>query len=254
MRLWSKGADWLRRIGRAQPAEVPKQITREVDPPPEWDLLRAAERDSIVASHVNERLHPLGFVQVKPRRWVDGSAAPVRRVFEMVLLKGAAINPWWGFSLDFVPHLSGGRLCWHRSNRAARFDLFFYLDGRKYLDIWGSKYVHFSHGAASLRRDLERVMPVALEQAQETWRRGSTLSGILDIVREIRERKINSFYVFFRWRLPLTFMFLSAKVGDLAAAQAELEAYARDQELDEDVVAKLSKLLQDAASIENKEG
>lgn len=95
-------------------------------------------------------------------------------------------------------------------------------------------------------------MPLTLERAQETWRRGSTLSGILDIVREIREKKINYFYVFFRWHLPLTFMFLSAKVGDLAAAQAELEAYSRDQQLDEDLVAKLSKLLQDAASAANK--
>jgi hypothetical protein len=47
-------------------------------------------------------------------------------------------------------------------------------------------------------------------------------------------------------------MFLSAKVGDLAAAEAELEAYSRDQQLDEDLVAKLSKLLQNAASAANK--
>jgi hypothetical protein len=48
------------RIGGAQPAEVPEQIVREIDPPPEWDLLRAAERDFIVASHVNERLSICG--------------------------------------------------------------------------------------------------------------------------------------------------------------------------------------------------
>jgi len=42
--------------------------------------------------------------------------------------------------------------------------------------------------------------------------------GVLDIVREIRERKIKSFF-HFSSHLPLTFMFLSAKMGDLDAAQ-----------------------------------
>jgi hypothetical protein len=77
------------------------------------------------------------------------------------------------------------------------------------------------------------------------------LPGVLDIVREIRERKINSFYVYFSWHLPLTFMFLSAKIGNLAAAQAELEAYAREYELAEDVVAKLAKLLRNLVPVEN---
>lgn len=94
-------------------------------------------------------------------------------------------------------------------------------------------------------------MPAALERAQETWRRGSNLAGMLDIVGEIRERKINSFYVHFSWQLPLTFTFLSAKIGDLAAAQAELETYARPHELAEDNVAKLAKLLRDLAAVEN---
>ena len=109
----------------------------------------------------------------------------------------------------------------------------------------------FLHGAAWLHHGLERLVPTALERAQETWRRGSTLPGVLDIVREIRERKINSFYVYFSWHLPLTFMFLSAKIGNLAAAQAELEAYAREYELAEDVVAKLAKLLRDLVPVEN---
>jgi hypothetical protein len=175
-------------------------------------------RDSIIASHLNVRLQPLGFVQIAPRRWVDGSTAPVRRVFEMQLLKGAAMKAVWGFSLDFVPHFSGGRVCWHRSNRTAMFDLYVELENRM--------YASYLSGAAWLHHDLERLVPVTLERAQETWRRGSSLVGVLDIVREIRERKFNHFYAHFSWHLPLTFMFLSAKIGDLAAAQAELEVYA----------------------------
>jgi hypothetical protein len=240
--------EWLRRIAilfqprDRQPILEPQpQKQADVEPRREIDLLRAAERDAIVASHLNLRLQPLGFVQVAPRRWVDGSAAPVRRVFEMQLLKGAAMKPRWGFSLDFVPDISGDRISWHRSNRTARFDLYLALEGRN--------YASFLHGAAWLHHDLDRLVPVALEGAQEMWRRGSTLVGILDILREIRERRFESFYIYFSWHLPLTFMFLSATVGDIAAAQAELDAYVTKCELDEKLAAKLSNLLRDVASV-----
>lgn len=247
MRLWSMLIDWLRCTNaRSAPPERQQQSPekkRDIEPRREFDLLRAAERDAIVASHLNVALQAQGFVQVAPRRWVDGSTAPVRRVFEMQLLKGAAMKAAWGFSLDFVPHLSGGQVCWHRSNRTARFDVIVELPGRE--------YASFLHGAAWLHHDLERLVPTALEQAQETWRRGSTLAGVLGIVREIREQGINSFYVFFSWQLPLACMFLSAKIGDLAVALAELEAYAGKYELAEDVVAKLAKRLRDLAPVEN---
>ena len=122
-----------------------------------------------------------------------------------------------------------------------------------FVDLEGRPYASFLYGAAWLHHDLERLVPAALERAQQTWRRGSTLVGALDLVREIRERKINYFYVHFSWRLPLTFMFLSAKIGDLAAAEAELEAYARKYELGDEVVSKLAKLLRDLAPIENSQ-
>jgi hypothetical protein len=241
---WTTITGWLLKARDQSPSSELRKP--QVDLRRDVDLLRAAERDSIVASHLNACLQQLGFVQIAPRRWVDGSTAPTRRVFEMQLLKGATMKARWGFSLDFVPHLSGSRVYWHRSNRTAQLDVVLELDERKC-------NASFLHGAAWLHRDLERLAPAALQQAQETWRRGSTLSGILDVVRELRERKINSFYVHFNWHLPLAFMFLSAKIGDLAAAQLELEAYARKYELDEDVVAKLSKLIQDTAPVKYAE-
>jgi hypothetical protein len=164
MRPWSMFVDWLHGISArsapAAPRQQPHERPPDVEPPREVDLLRAAERDAIVATYLNGRLQALGFVQVAPRRWVDGSIAPVRRVFEMQLLKGAAMKAVWGFSLDFVPHLSGGRVCWHRSNRTAMFDLYVELEDRI--------YASFLHGAAWLHHGLERLVPTALERAQET--------------------------------------------------------------------------------------
>lgn len=79
-------SEWLRRVRmRFQPhARLPDQpLERQpgAEPPRKFDPLRAAERDAIVASHLNGRLLALGFVQIAARRWVDGSTAPVRRVF-----------------------------------------------------------------------------------------------------------------------------------------------------------------------------
>jgi hypothetical protein len=229
--------DWLRRVsGRSQSA---KPTETKMDSPHKADWLLAAERDSIVASHLSERLARLGVVQVSPRLWVDGSNPPAKRVFEIALLKGASMKANWGFSLDFVPHISGGKARWHRKDRTAKLDVI--------VDPRGYESACSLYGADRLHRDLERLVPVALERAQETWRRGSTWSGLLDIVREIREQQSNCFGFYNYTQLPLAFIFLSAKIGDFATAQAELKAFARRWELDDDVAAKLAKLVGDVA-------
>jgi hypothetical protein len=48
-------------------------------------------------------------------------------------------------------------------------------------------------------------------------------------------------------QMPLAVMFLLAKTGDLAAAQAALNANIVGLELSEDIAAKLGKLVRDAA-------
>jgi hypothetical protein len=73
MRPWSMFVDWLHGISArsapAAPRQQPHERPPDVEPPREVDLLRAAERDAIVATHLNGRLQALGFVQVAPRRW-----------------------------------------------------------------------------------------------------------------------------------------------------------------------------------------
>src|SRR5690349_12890117 len=90
---------------------------------PRVDLLSAAQRDAIVARHLRAHLPQQGLIEAAPRRWIDGSKPPARRLFSIELLKGAAMTAAWGFSLDFVPHVSGGKLRWHRTDRAAMLDV-----------------------------------------------------------------------------------------------------------------------------------
>ncbi len=207
----------------------------------EVELLSAAERDSIVATYLRPQLEPLGLSEVAPRRWIDGSTAPSRRLFELTLLKGAGMMACWGFSLDFVPHISAGRIRWHRSNKTARLDV---LVCPKIL-----RHASFLFGARRLAADLIWMLPEAVAGAQWDWESGATFEGMLEIIKRIRDRHTNFWEYGNLTQIELAFAFLSAKVGDLIPAERELENYLTRCRLDEAEGAKLRCLLQEAATL-----
>jgi len=205
-----------------------------------YQLLSAAERDAIVADHLRARLPAFGLSEITARRWVDGSQPPVRRMFELQLLKGASIGARWGFSLDYVPHISGGRVRWHRSDKTAMLDII--VDQR---DLPQPSYIH---GPAGLTEGLRQLLPEAIRRAEESWRKGSALQGMLGIIREIRDRRSNGLGYENYTQLPLAYAFLSAKIGDVQTALQELEEYVKRFDLDDDEAAKLKKLAREYAA------
>jgi hypothetical protein len=56
MRLRSMFVDWLRGVSAAPPAPRQRERRPDGEPPRESNLLRAPERDAIVASHLKVRL------------------------------------------------------------------------------------------------------------------------------------------------------------------------------------------------------
>jgi len=84
-------------------------------------------RERISMDSLNEALRanlaPKGFLNTRRYRWVDEVPGPIRRIFEFQSLKGARYSARWGFSLNFVPCLRGGRLRPKRTAKAAEFDL-----------------------------------------------------------------------------------------------------------------------------------
>jgi hypothetical protein len=219
--------------------EWPRTLMKSLQPL--CELLTAAERDAIVALHLNEHLLPLGLTPVGSRAWVDRSGTQAKRMFELALLKGAGMRARWGFSLDFVPHISGGRVRWHRSENTAMLDVI--IDPSKNVLLEPTSIL----GAARLHDDLDRLLPAAVEKAKETWRRGVTERGLLELVREIRERQTNYLPFDVYTQLPLTYVLLSAKLGDLAVAERELDHYISRLKVDDDVAAKLKQLAREYA-------
>lgn len=202
------------------------------------DLLSTSERDQIIANCLREYLPPLGLTERQTRSWIDGSRAPIRRLFEIKLLKGASLKVNWGFSLDFVPHISGGRVRWHRTDKTAMLDVV--IDPR---DVHDASYLH---GRAHLTEALHSLLPEVTHRAQKTWQMGSTFGGMLEIIREIRNKQTNVFAYQNYTQLPLAFAFLLAKTGDLQSAENELSKYSISFQLDEDESAKLMQLARQA--------
>jgi hypothetical protein len=148
------------------------------------DLLSATERDSIATRMLRERLELLSLSEIAPRRWIDGSKPPARKLFEFQLLKGASLKACWGFSLDFVPHVSGN-IRWHRSDKTARLDVI--------IDPVALPQPCFLYGPEQFRIELETLLPDAVAGAKRDWSRGSTYDGMLDLIREVREKNTNCF-------------------------------------------------------------
>jgi hypothetical protein len=72
---------------------------------------------------IGAELSPLGFVRIRPRRWVAARRPLIRTIFEFQALKGATYSARWGFSLDFVPLWRADGFKWKRTAKTANFDL-----------------------------------------------------------------------------------------------------------------------------------
>ena len=119
----------------------------------------------------------------------------------------------WVFSLDFVPHVSGGSIRWHRSDKSAKLDVVI-----QPAELLQPCYLF---GPERFRDELGTVLPKAAAAAQMDWKRGSTYQGMLQIIREIRERNTNGLPYRNYTQLPLAYAFLNAKTGNLKLAEQE---------------------------------
>jgi hypothetical protein len=202
----------------------------------EW--MTASQRDAIAAPMFHAWLGPLGLTQITPRRWIDGSKPPVRRLFELGVGKTGDISLRWGFSLDFVPHVSGDSVRWHRSDKSAMLDIF--IDPKKMPTIWCPR-------AEQFRDEFPILLSKAVAAAKKDWKRGSTYEGVLQILREIRKRNTNWLTYEMYPQGRLAYAFLTAKTGKLKLAEKELDRCVAHGWLKDSPAAKLKKLLRETA-------
>jgi hypothetical protein len=89
----------------------------------EIDLLNKERIHIALEPIVSRLLGPQGFESYRRLVWVRSTDAPIRQVFRLQQLKGVSLCAQFGLSLDFVPHVSGSQVRWHRTPKFAILDL-----------------------------------------------------------------------------------------------------------------------------------
>lgn len=188
-----------------------------------------------------------GFEAVAPRRWVRSSRAPIRDVLEVRALKGVSYSPMWGFSLDFVPHVTtSGETKWHRTAKSARFDLAYWpIDFAPLASERRDWDVSPFATPDELQEDLVRVTRMVMAHAVPFWERVRGIEDLSSVYREFRSRPSVGLPFGSFPQQVLASAFVLAKSGD-PAGRTELADYIRAYDVAPETAKTLEELLEQA--------
>lgn len=190
------------------------------------NLFRPKVFEEVTISRLHAMLHGeverllanKGFEAVNDLIWVRGDDAPIRQVFKFSKLKGGVFVPMWGVSLDFVPHLSGKKVAWHRSNKSAKLDLCFHPQG-------SALQMSYIEGPTPILQRRKYVVGQAVEEATKFWQMCHQIDALPDAIKWLRayysEGKGLNFYNYTQHFL--TVAFLLKRNGQPEEAMTELD-------------------------------
>lgn len=209
----------------------------------DFEMVTQKSIHAIVAPLVEGTLAPLGFESVGTLKWVRSADTPIKQIFCFFQWKGGAAAPSWGISLDFVPNISGGKVKWHRTTKAAVLDL--RVDAReRELDI------PYHRGLAPIRSTAPRVIREALGQARDFWDRSRRVSDLLAACEWVRHYYESQgpvgFYGFTQH--PLTLAFALAINGRRQEALVALNRFLEWPPLPDEVAERLRHLVASAGT------
>ena len=185
-----------------------------------------------------------GLEAIGPRRWGRPGSRSIREVFELQALKGASYTPYWGFSFDFVPHLTGrGEVRWHRTLKSARCDLgcrpIDHETSRARRDEW---HTHRFLTPAELVADFTRLADLAVPEAVRWWDRVKDESDLPAAFEERRTRPVVGIPFESYVQEYLAYAFVLARSGDSRAGDV-LQTLATTLELPGLSIRKLEELV-----------
>lgn len=201
----------------------------------DFHLLTIAEVQFHIGEAVSAALTSQGFSLTRPLQWIDSRGVPVRRVFEYWQLKGGVVAPRWGYSFDFVPHLSGGKIKWHRTDKSALLDVF--IDGQSL-----GNNLYYMWGVDGLIEGLTAKVNSATKQATDFWKSAETSAEVFDQVMCIARMPGSRMQV----QLPMAAAICHAFAGREDQGRKELEYYIDHRKPHEETIPKLRKVFEDA--------
>lgn len=197
-----------------------------------WRLFSRPDREPQTAARVDEgllthaafkaqafavadrMLGSAGLERVRDYVWAAPGAMDVRPVFKLRLLKGAAVVPRWGVSLGCVPHLSGDKALWHRTQKSARADLYeTHSERAMEMSLFGAE--------DRVARRVEAALARALPRAQAFW---AVEDLAMLLARAEAGRGIDfDFGAPVNATRDITRAFVAARLGDATQARAALD-------------------------------
>lgn len=198
-----------------------------------FEIVTKATCHAILQPVVAASLASDGFEEVGSLQWVRSADAPIRQVFCFMQWKGGVLSPSWGLSLDFVPHIAGGRVKWHRTPKSAMLDLV--VDSRdRALDI------PYHHGPEPIRERAPQVVEGAVAVAKLLWDKHRTINSLLEGFMWAKQYYKTDVGFYMRVQHPLALAFVYAKSGELEKANRELDEHGPGLDDDENEKLRLA--------------
>jgi len=192
--------------------------------------------DQIVQEVFSPPLNKLRFEQIERRKWVRSKKPLIREVVQLIAMKGACFSPIWGFSLDFVPHISAGRVRWHRTAKSTRLDLSY--DPYDY-DERPCKICQFQ-SVEGMRITTAKLSDEVVTSSSEFFGPVRTVADLPRAFEEKLKRPTLRFGFLNYIQHPMAYAFVLAKCGRPRKARKWLDIAKKYHELDEIELDKLA--------------
>jgi hypothetical protein len=208
--------------------------------------ITAAELRAAIHQAFDPVLSAVGFAWVADLKWVRNRTPLIRDIVEAYGGRQGRRATRWGVSLDFVPHVEGTAIRWHRTAKSARIDLGY--DPSNFRDPWDVASQEWV-----IAPDLGSPTPAARAAAIASLLDRTALSWLEPItglvaVREAFERergRTGGQFAFDDYiQYPLAYAFTLACTGSLDRAELELDRWAARSTFPIDVRNQLRGLLQ----------
>ncbi len=185
------------------------------------DLLSADAFHAPINAILDERLKTLGLERTKPGTWAKADCRLGRPMVEIRHYKGKQSAPVWGYSLNYVPHLTGEgrRVAWHRTQKSARLDVFPFDEQHALptLSRFATADAH-EHAAA-------RILGDACDRAAKFFERYRSLNDLLPLFDRLEADKGEGLSYWNYTSLPLAHAFTLNAVGKSTPARDRLDQY-----------------------------
>jgi hypothetical protein len=208
-----------------------------------FDIMTLEAAHRVISPVVDAALNGRGFEAVAPLKWVRIDGAPIRQMFAFQAWKGGVMAPRWGLSFDFVPHVSGSSVRWHRTIKSAMFDLS--VDARdRTLDV------SLIRGERVVAQKSAAIVETAIAQADEFWRRVNSVEDVVAAFEWLRGYLSTGGLGFYNYvQHPIALAFALARIGDAVGARRELDRFLTQRTPDDPVSVRLGELLNKATRI-----